>query len=122
MIRFLPIALIVLVAVDLALLVGVGWVMGWAIPVALSAVTGLLGLLVMVYAERKLRVYGRTDSGNASYAEDDRIITDLVPLFAAGILMLIPGPFTDLFGITLLIPAVRRRAALTLIELVSEPR
>jgi UPF0716 protein FxsA len=111
-------AFIALIAIDLALTAVTGWAMGWCVPLALSSATGLLGLLILAYAARyfwtvidsnEFRTGTGSNPDDASIA-DDRILGNLA-LSLAGILLLLPGPITDLLGLALLIPAVRHRTA-----------
>jgi UPF0716 protein FxsA len=95
-----------LLAVDFAALAGLGWEVGWWVALTEAFATGILGLLVIVYASWR---YGNAIAVrfNGDDAIDDRLLTGLM-LAVAGALLLLPGLITDLSGLVLLIPGVRR--------------
>jgi UPF0716 protein FxsA len=108
MARFLRIVVAGLLAVDLVVIAGSGWVVGWWIPLTVTSATGILGLFVIGYASWR---YG--DAIAIRLNGDDALDGGLVAgpmLLLAGVLLLLPGLSTDLAGLALLIPEVQRRA------------
>jgi len=123
MIKALLLAVIAVIAVDIALWAIIGWAAGPRVALVLALATAALGLLVMLWAvwrlrhalEERLRDVDEMAGVHDHKLRDgesvnDRYWSDMI-LLVAGVLMLMPGPITDFLGFALLIPAIRRRAA-----------
>lgn len=104
--------------VDALLLAEMGREMTWWIPAAISLLTGLCGVLVILYGVHRLNgTFGELGSYRLGEGTEDlREDSDFAEKFSidglivlAGVLLLLPGPITDLLGISLFIPAVQRR-------------
>ncbi len=103
--QFLPLVILGLPFVELALLLKIGSLTNWKVPLLLVLVMGVVGIVLLRsigwLAFRKfqdeLRV--RPVLGDA--------ILDTVCLFSAGLLFLFPGILTDLGGVALLLPITR---------------
>lgn len=101
-------ALFVLVPmVELALLVWMGSRVGFWPTIALVVLTGTVGALLMrgqgARAFRAIR--GEMADGRVPAAE----LLDGLLVLVGGVMLLTPGPITDLAGIALLVPPTRRR-------------
>ena len=97
---------LVLGAVDLLLLAGAGWAANWRFPAVLFLATALLGLLVFVHGVHRLSDAFQ-ELGDESVYVEKLSAGSMITL--AGVLLLLPGPITDILGFALLVPAVRRR-------------
>jgi UPF0716 protein FxsA len=117
-VRGILLAALVLAAIDTVLLAELGREMSWWIPTAISLLTGLFGVLVILYGVHRLNGTlaelgsyrlgeGTEDLREESAYAEKFSIGGLIVL--AGVLLLLPGPITDLLGISLFIPAVQRR-------------
>jgi UPF0716 protein FxsA len=98
---------------------------GGAAVGAIVLVTGILGVVVMAGARRRWRVVtaslrpagppDATSSVEGSLADvlQPGRLSDPALTFAAGFLLLLPGPIGDVVGVALLIPGVRALVAAT---------
>jgi UPF0716 protein FxsA len=99
--------LIAAVVADVALFSVVAWYLGWGWTLVNGAATALLGLAVGIYCVWRYggAVASRLDNDDRI---DDRLLGGLLLLVAA-FLLLLPGFISDIAGLVLLVPAVRRR-------------
>ena len=107
MLRRLPIIICALVAMDWLLLGGLFYWFDWKIPLIENIATTAVGLLVIVYYE------WRWSEAVAKCLESEPRLLDShslekILLLVAGIVLLIPGVLTDVLGLLLLAPWVRR--------------
>jgi len=120
------------------------WVFGLFVALPLVEIAlfikvgGLIGLLPTLALIIGIAIFGTwlvRSQGTAAWLEMQRALAegrdpsaplaDGAAIFAAGILMMVPGFFTDLVGLILLIPAVRGRAVRALasrVRLSTPPR
>jgi UPF0716 protein FxsA len=98
--------LLALPIVELFLLIRLSEVTGWRFTIAFTIVTGIVGAAVAsrqrLWAVR--RVVNELESGQLPAAA----ILDVVMIFVAGLLLIVPGILTDIIGATFLIPPCRR--------------
>jgi len=94
---------------ELYLLITLGGWMGVGPTVALVAVTGMAGAWLARREGRKALASYREAIQNAQLPEDG-IVSGLL-ILAGGVMLITPGVLTDLFGISMMIPPVRRAAA-----------
>jgi UPF0716 protein FxsA len=95
------------VVVDVIVFAVCGVYFGWRWTLLPASATGLLGLAVGLYCVWR---YGGAVA--ASLDNDDRVDDHLLAgllLLPAAFLLLLPGFATDIAGLLLLVPAVRRR-------------
>jgi UPF0716 protein FxsA len=119
MMKRLSIAFLALVATDLALLTGIGLTTGWRMPLVVSSITGIVGLIAIGCAAARLgKLLAANEDGNIFFRE--RPTTYTWVLLVAGILLLLPGLISDVLGLVLLIPPVGRRAAGLMLRLLDE--
>ena len=97
--------------IEIAILIEIGKVVGAAYTIILVIGTAALGaaLLRQQGLSTIAKVQMNMDQGNLPATE---LIEGLM-LLVAGVLLLTPGFFTDVFGFLLLIPALRYRIAQT---------
>lgn len=97
---------------ELYLLISIGRALGAAAAVAIVLVTGVVGAaLARREGSRVLRSWqAATERGEIP--KDGVISSLLVP--AAGVLLIAPGVLTDVTGLLLLVPPIRRRVAVVL--------
>jgi UPF0716 protein FxsA len=105
--RRLPFIIFLVVALDFLLLGGLCCWFGWKPMLAENGVTTIFGLVVILYYE------WRWSEGVAERLESEPAILDAWALekllvLVAGIILLIPGILTDLLGLLMLMPSVRR--------------
>jgi UPF0716 protein FxsA len=95
--------------VELYLLISIGKVVGGLATVALVLASGLVGaLLARREGSRVIRSWqAATERGEMP---KDGVVSSLLVL-AAGVLLITPGVLTDVTGILLLVPPLRRRVA-----------
>jgi UPF0716 protein FxsA len=96
---------IALPLVELALLLYLSSLTDWRFTLALVIVTGFVG--TWLARSQGFRTYQRIQQELAAGRVPGHSLLDAVMIFVAGVLLLTPGILTDLFGITLLIPACR---------------
>jgi UPF0716 protein FxsA len=105
--RRLPLIFCVVLALDV-LLWGMLWYwFGWKIGLIETGATALVGLAVVFYYEWRWSgaVANRLESEPATL---DKWSLEKMLLLISGIVFLIPGVVTDLLGLLLLMPGVRR--------------
>jgi UPF0716 protein FxsA len=99
------VAFLALPFVELALLLKLGSLTNWKVPLLAVVVMAGVGLILIrsigwfTYRQFQEELSQRPVPGNA--------ILDTLCLFVAGLLFLFPGLLTDLFGLLLLIPPTR---------------
>jgi UPF0716 protein FxsA len=117
-VRGILLAAIVLVVVDVLLLAEVGWAATWWIPAVLSLATALLGAFVILCGANRLNeAFGELGGDRLTDAFQDldretvyvEKLSSGTLIVLAGVLLLLPGPITDVLGLALLMPAVQRR-------------
>ena len=107
--RILLILLALLIAVpivELTLLLLVGSLTRWWVPLAFVLVTGIAGSLLAHSQGWKTVASIRSQLGSGRVPADSLI--DGAMILVAGILLLTPGFLSDVLGITLLLPPIRR--------------
>lgn len=108
---------LVLLFVDLFLLMWLAEHTSAVFAFALVVVTGVLG--VTLAARQKVKVRKR----NAELSEAGRLtpveLAESVVIPVAGVLLLLPGPLTDVLGFALLVPPLRRLLCARLLEWLS---
>jgi UPF0716 protein FxsA len=105
--RRLPLIIAVVVALDF-LLWGVLWYwLGWKPALLETAITAAVGVAIIVYYERRWSRVVETRIDDDPERLDANSLDKLL-LLAAGVVFLIPGVVTDLLGLLLLMPGVRR--------------
>lgn len=92
---------------EIVLILSVGDVIGKYLTLAITASTGLLGMLVAARQLRGLldRARARIRSGEYPGAE----FVEIAGILVGSILLMTPGFITDTLGLVMFIPAVRRR-------------
>lgn len=94
--------------VELFLLLRVGKAIGAPLTLGLVVVTGVLGAAL---ARRQgIAAWSRAQAESAAGRLPGSQIVDALLILVAGVLLVIPGLLTDIFGFGLLIPATRRYA------------
>ncbi len=100
-------ALIIVVPIlELTLLLLVGSLTRWWVPLALVLITGVAGSLLAHSQGWKTVAKIRSQLGSGRIPADS--LMDGAMILAAGILLLTPGFISDAIGITLLLPPIRR--------------
>ena len=107
MLRRLPFIIFLFVAFDFLLLGVFTYWLGWKPALAENGLTTVIGLVVILYYEWRWSeaVAGRIESEPAAL---DSWCLERILLLVAGIVLLIPGVMTDVLGLLMLIPSVRR--------------
>ncbi|PRQ02625.1 FxsA family protein [Enhygromyxa salina] len=95
--------------VELYLLVTLGGLMGAGPTIALVAVTGLLGSWLARREGRKAIASYREALSKGQLPEDG-IVSGLL-ILAGGVMLITPGILTDVFGLAMMVPPVRRSVA-----------
>ncbi len=110
--RYFLIALLCLPLIEIAVLISVGSSIGVLPTIALVILTGFLGSFLLpaqgFTAFSKLR--REMESGRAPDAQ----LADAAMIVLAGVMLIIPGFVSDLVGIALFIPFIRRLIVKTL--------
>jgi UPF0716 protein FxsA len=97
---------IVVPLIELALLIQVGrWVGVWP-TIALVAVTGLAGMVLVRH--EGIRTLARVQTSLARGEVPGRALMDAACLLVSGALLVTPGVLTDVFAFALLVPPTRR--------------
>jgi UPF0716 protein FxsA len=96
-----------IVALDWFLLGALFYGIGWKIPLIETVAMAILGLVVLVYYERRWSetVVEQLESEPGFL---DRWSLDKMLILVAGLVLLLPGVLTDVAGLLLLMPAMRR--------------
>lgn len=95
--------------VELYLLVTIGGWMGVAPTIALVAVTGILGAWLAKREGRKALI-GYREALTQGRLPEDGVVSGLLILLG-GVLLITPGIVTDVAGLLLMIPPIRRKVA-----------
>ena len=94
---------------ELYLLITIGELMGVAPTIALVAVTGFLGAhLARREGSKTLRAYQQAMTEGR--LPEDGILSGLL-ILAGGVMLITPGILTDLFGLAMMVPSLRRATA-----------
>jgi UPF0716 protein FxsA len=103
----LPFIIFSLVALDFLALAAFWHWFGWKPALAENGLTTIVGLMVIIYYEWRWSeaVAQRLEIEPAAL---DSWAIEKILLLVAGIVLLIPGVLTDILGLFLLIPKVRR--------------
>lgn len=112
--RLLFILFILIPLLEIYLLIQVGGIIGALPTVFLVVFTAALGVLLL--RAQGLYTLGRAQSALARGELPTTEMLEGIVLIISGALLLTPGFFTDTLGFLGLIPAVRRRLILTVIE------
>jgi UPF0716 protein FxsA len=107
MLRRLPFIIFLFVALDFLLLGALTYWLGWKPAAVENGLTTVIGLVVILYYEWRWSeaVAGRIESEPAAL---DSWCLEKILLLVAGIVLLIPGVMTDILGMLMLLPSVRR--------------
>lgn len=105
MVRFLPLALIAWPLAEIALFILVGRAIGVLPTLGLILLSGLAGTVLM--RAQGLAVFNRIRSESAGGRVPGRELVHGFMILLAGILLLLPGFFTDFLGLLLFVPPVR---------------
>lgn len=104
------IALLILVPLaELAVIIKVGGSLGILPTIGLLIGIGVLGTVLI--RRQGLAILSRTQSALANGQMPVDSALDGIGLLMAGVLMMTPGFLTDILGLALLVPQIRRRAA-----------
>jgi UPF0716 protein FxsA len=103
----LPLVLIAVPLTEIALFVLVGDAIGLWPTLALTVLAAGLGILLI--RGRSLAALRRLRPDGTLQAVPMASVVDGAAVVAAGLLLIVPGFLTDLLGLSLLVPAVRRR-------------
>jgi UPF0716 protein FxsA len=95
--------------VELYLLVTIGGWMGAGPTIALVAVTGIVGAWLARREGRKALVSYQESLAKGQLPEEG-IVSGLL-ILAGGVLLITPGVLTDMFGLAMMIPPIRRATA-----------
>jgi UPF0716 protein FxsA len=95
--------------VEIYLLVTLGGLMGAGPTVALVAVTGMLGAWLARREGRKAIASYQAALSKGQMPEDG-IVSGLL-ILAGGVMLITPGILTDVFGLAMMVPPVRRGVA-----------
>lgn len=105
-ISFLPIVVLMMPILEIAGFIIVGKAIGLWLTLALVLFTSFLGLLILRLGGIGL-VRNLQNAGRAGAQPADELVNGAMRV-VAGILLIIPGFITDILGLLLLSPAVRR--------------
>jgi len=106
----LPIIICAVVALDLLLLGAFSCWFDWRLPLAENIATTVVGLLVIAYYEwRWSEVVAKSLELEPGII--DSLSLERILILVAGVVLLIPGMLTDVLGLLLLVPWVRRLIA-----------
>ncbi|MET8121528.1 FxsA family protein [Micromonospora sp. NPDC005189] len=106
--RFVPLALLLAVVVELAVFVGVGRALGFGAAVLLVFAASLLGLVLL--RREGMRAWRGFRSAASAGQPPGRQVTDGLVGLAGAMLLAVPGLVSGLIGLLLLVPPVRRLA------------
>ena len=96
---------VILPMVEIALFIQVGGLIGLWPTLALVVLAGLLGIAVI--RSHSSHAFAEVQRSMAELRDPSRPIAHGMMIVLAGILLIVPGFFTDAVGLLLLIPAVR---------------
>jgi UPF0716 protein FxsA len=111
MIRRLPTIICLIVLADLLILLLITYCFGWKITLIQNIASTILGIAVIIRYERHWSHLVAENMGVDDSKPLGRRSIEKMLLLVAGILLIIPGIFTDLLGLSLLMPWVRRKTA-----------
>jgi UPF0716 protein FxsA len=103
--RYLLIGILALPFIEIATFIKVGGLIGVMPTLAAVALTSLTGALVLRH--QGLSLAARIQNALRDGALPGRTLFDAMAVFMAGFLLLVPGFFTDIVGLLLLLPPVR---------------
>lgn len=106
MFRLLVFLLIILPCVETTLLLMLADATSWQVALAFVVVTGVAGAWLLKHQGLRTWTRIRQDLADGQVPTDS--LWDAGMLLAAGILLLTPGVLTDVVGITLLFPPMRK--------------
>ncbi|MET8351612.1 MULTISPECIES: FxsA family protein [unclassified Micromonospora] len=106
--RFVPLALLLAVVVELAVFVLVGRALGFGAAVLLVFAASLLGLALL--RREGMRAWRGFRSAASSGQPPGRQVTDGLVGLGGALLLAVPGLVSGLVGLLLLVPPVRRLA------------
>ena len=101
---FLLLTVLPLVELALLLLLGKYTSVGFTLTVVI--LTGLTGTILIRY--QGLQTYRNIQRDLSAHRMPTESLIDALMIFLAGVLLITPGVLTDLVGLSLLVPAVRR--------------
>jgi UPF0716 protein FxsA len=108
--RRLPLVICSVVVLDMLLLGTLWYAFHWSLPLASTVTTTIVGLIVIGYYELRW-----SESVARSLEQEpgllDRLSLERILLLVAGVILLIPGVMTDVLGLLLILPPVRRFVA-----------
>lgn len=105
MARFFILGFFALPIIEIALFIKVGQTIGLFPTLALILMTSLFGALVL--REQGLSVVGQLRQNMSASRVPGKAIADTMMIGLAGVLLILPGFFTDAIGLLLLLPPVR---------------
>jgi UPF0716 protein FxsA len=103
--RYLIIGILALPFIEIATFIKVGGLIGVVPTLGAVALTTLAGVLVL--RQQGLSLATRIQNALREGALPGRTLFDAMAVFMAGFLLLVPGFFTDIIGLLLLLPPVR---------------
>ncbi|MEO3771111.1 FxsA family protein [Micromonospora sp. B9E7] len=106
--RFVPLALLLAVVLELVVFVGVGRALGFGVAVLLVFAASLLGLVLL--RREGMRAWRGFRSAAAAGQPPGGQVTDGLVGLAGALLLAVPGLVSGLAGLLLLVPPVRRLA------------
>ncbi|MCG5446477.1 FxsA family protein [Micromonospora sp. NPDC007208] len=106
--RFVPLALLLAVVLELAVFVGVGRALGFGAAVLLVFAASLLGLVLL--RREGMRAWRGFRAAAAAGQPPGGQVTDGLVGLAGALLLAVPGLVSGLVGLLLLVPPVRRLA------------
>ncbi|MHA4947545.1 FxsA family protein [Micromonospora sp. SD19] len=106
--RFVPLALLLTVVLELAVFIGVGRALGFGAAVLLVFAASLLGLVLL--RREGMRAWRGFRSAAAAGQPPGGQVTDGLVGLAGALLLAVPGLVSGLVGVLLLVPPVRRLA------------
>lgn len=95
--------------VDLFVLFRIGRAFGGGVSILLVLVSGVCGALLLRAASARVMGAWRASLARGT-PPDDTVFSGVLSMFGCG-LLITPGPISDVLGLALLIPAVRRKVA-----------
>lgn len=105
MARFFILGFLALPIIEIALFIKVGQTIGLFPTLALVVMTSLFGALVL--REQGMSVVGQLRQNVSAARIPGKAIADTMMIGLAGLLLILPGFFTDAIGLALLLPPVR---------------
>ena len=103
---YLFLLFIVLPLVEIMILVKIGMVTSFWVPIAIVVVTGVVGTALARREGWKVMERMRADMQNGQMPADS--LMDAFLVLVAGVLFVLPGVLSDIMGIVLLFPPTRR--------------